>query len=161
LHHPRVASAEPDPCNPIVTRTDKEWRTRAMTSFPELREEVQDEDEMPSVYSLFSELEFMVRGAHREGNEDRLRRIYGYASWARVQGDDDIQNAAGVSFYEHFFDEPWMRPLVIPWINSSVVSEYMGLWEFRLSEPDLEEVQQLLYRARLMHLTGHKRKRRR
>ena len=38
-----------------------------------------------------------------------LRRIYGYASWARGQPVDDIQNAAGVSFYEHLFDERWMR----------------------------------------------------
>ena len=99
--------------------------------------------------------------AHRDGDEDRLRRIYCYASWARQQPDENIQNAAGVSFYEHLFDERWMRQLVIPWLNSAIVREYMGLWEFRLSAADLEEVQQLLSRGRLLHLKGQKRKRRR
>jgi hypothetical protein len=55
----------------------------------------------------------MLSRAHRDGDDDTLRRIYGYASWAREQPDDDIQNAAGVAFYEHLFDEQWMRPLVI------------------------------------------------
>ena len=90
-----------------------------------------------------------------------LRRIYGYASWAREQPDDDIQNAAGVSFYEHLFDERWMRPLVVPWINSRIVCEYMGLWEFRLSDADLEEVRRLLYRGRLLHFKGQNRTKRR
>ena len=138
-----------------------DWRARALASFPELREELEEEDDIFSIYILFSELDYMVRTAHRDGDEDRLRRIYGYASWARQQPDENIQNAAGVSFYEHLFDERWMRQLVIPWLNSAIVREYMGLWEFRLSAADLEEVQQLLSRGRLLHLKGQKRKRRR
>ena len=100
---------------------------------------------------LFMELVSLLKSAHRENDDDTLRRIYGYASWARGQPDDDIQNAVGVSFYEHLFDERWMRPLVIPWINSSIVRDCMGLWELMLSEADFEEVRQLLYRARLLH----------
>ena len=92
----------------------------------------------------------MLEDAHREGDGASLRRIYGYASWVREQPDDDLQNAAGVSFYEHLFDQRWMRPLVIPWINTTIVLGYMGLWEFSLSADDLEEVRQLLYRARLL-----------
>ena len=103
----------------------------------------------------------MVRTAHRDGDDDGLRRIYGYASWAREQPDEDIQNAAGVSFYEHLFDQKWMRPLVIPWINSAIVRDYLGLWEFMLPPADLEEVRQLLSRGRLLHLKGQGRKRRR
>ena len=44
-----------------------------------------------------------------------------------------------------------MRPLVIPWINSAIVRDCMGLWELMLSEADFEEVRQLLYRAPLLH----------
>ena len=99
--------------------------------------------------------------AHRTGGDDTLGRIYGYASWAREQPDDDIQNAAGVSFYEHLFDQKWMRPLVTPWINSTIVRDYLGLWEFTLPPADLEEVRQLLYRGRLLHLRGQSRTRRR
>jgi hypothetical protein len=75
-----------------------------------------------------------------------LRRSSGYAYWAREQPDDDIQNAAGVSFYEHLFDERWMRPLVISWINGTIVREYARLRELRLSPDDLDEVRQLLRR---------------
>ena len=89
---------------------------------PELREELEDESDIFSIYILFSELEEMVGTAHRDGDDDMLRRIYGYASWARGQPDDDIQNAAGVSFYEHLFDQKWMRPLVIPWIDGAMAS---------------------------------------
>ena len=138
-----------------------DWRARALASFPELREELEDEEDIFSVYTLFSELEGMVRAAHRDGDEHMLRRIYGYASWARQQPDDDIQNAVGVSFYEHLFDERWMRPLVIPWLNSAIVREYMELWEFMLAADDLEEVRKLLSQGRLLHLQGEKRKRRR
>ena len=54
-----------------------------------------------------------------------------------------------------------MRPLVIPWINSAVVRDYMGLWELRLSPADLDEVRRLLHRGRLLRPKGQKRKRRR
>ncbi len=50
-----------------------------------------------------------------------------------------------------------MRPLVIPWINGSIVREYMGLWELMLSPADLEEVRQLLDRERLLQPKGKKR----
>ena len=54
-----------------------------------------------------------------------------------------------------------MRPLVIPWINSTIVRESLGLWEYRLSPGDFKEVRQLLWRGRLLHLKDRKRKRRR
>ena len=124
--------------------------------FPSFETGFEDEDDIFSIYILFGDLLDLLKGAHREGDEDMLRRIYGYASWAREQPDDDIQNAAGVSFYEHLFDERWMRPLVISWINGTIVREYMGLWEFRLSPDDLDEVRQLLHRGRLLHIKGQK-----
>src|SRR5262245_13058790 len=151
-----IAFSRSAPDNPPVAHSTNDWRTQALSTFPQLHEL---RDQGFSIYGLFSELDDMVRTAHREGNEDMLRRIYGYASWARVQADDDVQNAAGVSFYEHLFDERWMWPLVIPWINSTIVRDYMELWEFRLSASDLEEVRQLLYRGRLIHLKGQSRKR--
>ena len=54
-----------------------------------------------------------------------------------------------------------MRPLVIPWLNSAVVREYMELREFMLSADDLDEVRRLLSQGGLLHLEGQKRKRRR
>lgn len=147
--------------NRIVANPSEDWRSRALASFPELREELEDEDDIFSIYILFTELDPLLKSAHREGDDDMLRRIYGYASWAREQPDDDIQNAAGVSFYEHLFDQKWMRPLVIPWINSAIVRDYLNLWELMLPPADLEEVRQLLYRGRLLHVKGQSRKGRR
>ncbi len=147
--------------NASVANPSEDWRARALASFPELRDGLEDDDDIFSVYILLGELLDLLEGAHREGDDDMLRSIYGYASWAREQADDDCRNAAGVSFYEHLFDERWMRPLVIPWINSAVVRDYMGLWELRLSPADLDEVQRLLHRRRLLPPKGQKQKRRR
>ena len=147
--------------NASVANPSEDWRARALASFPELREGLEEEGDIFSVYILLGELLHLLKGAHRKSDDDMLRSIYGYASWAREQADDDSRNAAGVSFYEHLFDERWMRPLVIPWINSAVVRDYMGLWEFRLPPADLDEVRRLLHRGRLLHPSGQKRKRRR
>jgi len=144
-----------------VANPSEDWRARALASFPELGDGLAGDDDIVSIYILLGELLELLEQAHRDGDDETLRRIYGYASWARQQSDDDIQNAAGVSFYEHLFDERWMRPLVIPWINSAIVREYMGLWELRLPPDDLDEVRQLLHRARLLHVRGQKRKKRR
>jgi hypothetical protein len=144
-----------------VANPSEDWRARALASFPGLRDDLEDEDRIFSIYILLGDLLHLLNGAHREGDDDMLRRIYGYAAWSREQPDDDIQNAAGVSFYEHLFDERWMRPLVTPWITSRVVRDYMGLWEFRLSPADFDEVRRLLQQGRLLHLKGQKRKRRR
>jgi hypothetical protein len=144
-----------------VANPSEDWRARARASFPELRDGLEAKDGIFSIYVLLGELLHLLEGAHREGDDDMLRRVYSYASWAREQPDDDIQNAAGVSLYEHLFDQRWMRPLVIPWIDSTVVREYMALWEVMLSSDDLDEVRQLLHRGGLLHLKGQKRKRKR
>ena len=144
-----------------MTHVGDDWRTRALGSFPELRDQLVNEGDNFSAYILFGELLDMLGGAHREGDDETLTRIYGYASWAREQEDRDTWNAAAVSFYEHLFDERWMRPLVIPWINSAIVREYIGLWELMLSPSDLEEVRQLLYAARLLQVQAQRRKGRR
>ena len=64
-----------------MANPSQDWRARAHASFPEFREELEDEtgdeDDIFSIYSLFSELEDMVRTAHRDGDDDLLRRIYG------------------------------------------------------------------------------------
>ncbi len=80
-----------------MSGSGSDWRARAIGSFPELRDELEDEDAVFSIYILFSELLSMLEDAHRGADEGTLRRIYGYASWAREQPDDDVQNAAGVS----------------------------------------------------------------
>ena len=121
----------------------EEWRSRAIETFPELRAELDDADEIFSPYALWFELLPLVAEAHRESDDDRLRRIYGYASWSFEQGGD-LANAVAVSFYEHLLDEQWMRPLALPWLNARVVLTVRPLWSDGLSAEEMKEVEWLI-----------------
>jgi hypothetical protein len=121
----------------------EEWRSRAIESFPELHAELVDPDELFSVYALWFELLPLAEEAHRAGDDDPLKRIYGYASWCFEQGGD-LRNAVAVSFYEHLLDERWMRSLALPWLNARVVREVRPLWSERLSIDDMREVDTLI-----------------
>jgi hypothetical protein len=140
-----------------VANPSADWRARALASFPELRDGLEVEDDIFSIYILLGELLDLLKVPIARATRTCFGASTSNASWAREQADDDSRNAADVSFYEHLFDERWMRPLVIPWINSAVVRDYMGLWEFRLSPTDLDEVRRLLHQARLLHLEDPKR----
>jgi hypothetical protein len=54
------------------------------------------------------------------------------------------RDVTGVSFYEHLFDEKWMRPLVIPWLHPEVIRDHWSLWEQRLPPEDVEEIKTLV-----------------
>ena len=119
------------------------WRRKAIEAFPELRDDLDDERAIFSVYALWWDLLPLTEQAHREGNDDLLRRIYGFTAWCRQQGGD-LHNAVAVGFYEHLFDERWMRPLVVPWLAEDVIREIRPLWEMVLSPEDMREVDKLL-----------------
>jgi hypothetical protein len=120
-----------------------EWRSKAVENFPELREELNDTDEIFSPYALWWELLSLATEAHRATDDDLLRRIYGYASWSYEQGGD-LANAVAVSFYEHLLDERWMRPLTVPWLNARVVKDIRTLWSDHLSAEEMREVELLI-----------------
>jgi hypothetical protein len=130
------------------------WRKRAIESFPELRRALNDRGEIWSIYAFWMELRPMVEEAHRENRTDFLRRAYAFADWCRQQKSKDLWNSVGVSFYEHLFDEKWMRPLVIPWLYPEVVRDHWSLWEHRLQASDLEEVQALVEKGGLAAAWG-------
>jgi hypothetical protein len=122
------------------------WRRRAIEAFPELRRELDAKGEVFSVYALWFELLPLAREAHRENNEDLLHRIYDFAEWCDRHGGE-LSNAVGVSFYEHLFDERWMRPLVVPWLTGKIIRNVWPLWEARLSPEEMREVDGLLRRS--------------
>ena len=120
------------------------WRKRAIESFPELQRALNDRREIWSIYALWMELRPLVEQAHRENRTDFLSRAYRFADWCRQQKSKELWNSVGVSFYEHLFDEKWMRPLVVPWLFPEVVRDHWSLWEMRLKPQELAEVKALV-----------------
>jgi hypothetical protein len=118
------------------------WRRRAIEDFPDLRVALNDPGY--TIYRLFFDLLPAVRTAHREADDVRLTTIYGYATWCARQRSKDLWNAAGVAFYEHLFDEPWMSPSVPPWLPGDIRASHLGLWRARLSVRDFATVTELL-----------------
>jgi hypothetical protein len=127
----------------VMMRADMAtWRRRAIETFPELRRDLNDPGY--SIYLLFFDLLVEVRVAHREQREERLRSIYGFAQWCFHQDAEPLWNAAGVAFYEHLFDERWMREAAAPWLPADVREGCIGLWRARLPAADFAEVERLL-----------------
>lgn len=123
------------------------WRRKALALFPDQRYDVQRPDF--SIYMLFFRLLPMCREAHEAGDEDGLRRIYGFAEWCFEQRAKDMWNAAGVAFYEHLFDDhPSLWPEVVEWLSPLVIKGCWGLWEWRLSADELAGVKRLIDECR-------------
>src|SRR5438132_11252436 len=97
------------------------WRRKALQLFPELQVELNDSDY--SIYMLYFELLPKVREAHKQGDEEMLAKIYGYAEWCLHQHSEDLWNAAGVAFYEHLLEgskkSRW--PMILSWLSPSVL----------------------------------------
>ena len=120
------------------------WRRRALESFPELKNELNDPEY--STYQLFAALRHMVWQAHDAGDDARLRAIYGFAQWCSEQQSDVLWNAAGVSLYEHLFDErkdraDWAK--VAEWLSPTIVRSVWGLWEWRLTPEEMRDLEKL------------------
>ena len=122
------------------------WRRKALETFPELRHELSDAREVFSANALWFELLPLARDAHREENADLLHRIYGFAEWCHRQ-TGELSNAVAVSFYEHLFDERWMRPLVSRWLTAEIVRDIRPLWKAHLGPEEMREVDEVLRRG--------------
>lgn len=120
------------------------WREQALEAVPELRTELQNDRDVFSPYVLWFELLPRLRQAHRAQDDEVLARIYGLAEWCRIQPEKEIWNSVGVAFYEHLFDESWMRPHVPRWLSDEAIAGAWGLWERRLDAEDMNEVRRLL-----------------
>jgi len=122
------------------------WRRRAIDLFPEFRQDLLIKDY--SLYQLFSDLLPRVEQAHADGDEEILRRVYGFAAWCASQEPKDLWNATGVAFYEHVFDRWNQRHMVVPWLSPQVIADSWNLWEMRLNPSQLAELRQLFANCR-------------
>ena len=126
------------------------WRKRAIDLFPEFRQDLAIE--VYSLYQLFSDLLPRVEQAHSDGDEELLRRAYGFAAWCASQKTKDLWNATGVAFYEHLFDRRNQRQKVVPWLSPQVISDHWSRRELRLNPAQLAELHQLFADRREQHL---------
>ncbi len=114
-----------------------------MTLFPPLKDDLSDNDYTP--YTLFGDLRRLVREAHRNNDEEMLRSIYCFAEWCLRQKSENLWNAAGVSFYEHLFDDfrrGWH--LIVPWLSPYVVQKVRNLGELFHDEEELAQIHRLI-----------------
>ncbi|TWP52781.1 hypothetical protein FKR81_06530 [Lentzea tibetensis] len=119
-----------------------DWRERAQALVPELRDVL--EQESWSCHVFLAELSQLAMEAHREGNDDVLRRAYEFAHWCFHQPEQFLEHAALVSFYEHVFDDWALRDEVAPWLPVDVLPKVRALWEWRWDAERLTEVDRLL-----------------
>ncbi|SDP77026.1 hypothetical protein SAMN05421507_11484 [Lentzea jiangxiensis] len=135
-----VRSAGEDRATIVTCVVD--WRERASALVPELRA-VAEAGEW-SCHVFFSELCQLTQEAHREQDDDVLRRAYGFAHWCFHQPEQFLGNAALISFYEHVFDDWDLREEVAAWLPVDVLPKVRALWEWRWPKEQLSEVDQLL-----------------
>lgn len=103
------------------------WRRKLLALFPEHRYNI--EKEYFSVYSFYVDFLPLTFEAHKENNEEFLRKIYGFSEWCFNQKAKDLWNAAGVSFYEHIFSIKktyWKE--IIPWLSNNIINQCKCLW---------------------------------
>jgi hypothetical protein len=130
--------------------TMPEWKRKALAMFPDLRDELDEED--ASIYTLFFELLPRCHEAHKNGDiRFELPRIYAYAEWCFHQTENDLWNAAGVAFYEHLIDEPETQEAIPEWIKPDIFEGISGLFEWRLGSVAYQELQD---RYRRLHPSG-------
>ena len=111
--------------------------------FPELASEIDTDAFSP--YALFFILLPFAHVAHRNGDDDALRRVYGYAQWCHHQRHgSELPNAVAVAFYEHLFDNWGLREQIASWLSPKVASDIWPLWQQRLDADQLIALRALM-----------------
>lgn len=112
------------------------WRKKAIEIAPELKHEFQDAD--LSLHLVFSSFLSLLKEAHLANYKERIRKIYDYAEWCFTQKDQQLWNAAGVSFYEHLGDDEITLSQLPKWSKKDIYKEVRELLKLRLSEKQLK-----------------------
>ena len=86
-----------------------QWRKVALKLFPQEREFILSDDEEYGVYNLFFQLRGQFADAIAGGNTETATRILDFAGYClnnKLASDgEDISGAAGVSLFEHIFED--------------------------------------------------------
>jgi hypothetical protein len=122
--------------------TAPSWRQKAVSMFPYLHHlNAELEDEEFSVYMLFHDLLPLCLKAHQSNSDWELQRIYDYAEWCwrqDIQGEDDLENAVDVAFYEHLSE---FIPLseIRKWVKPDIFEQLHEIFETTFTDKISEE----------------------
>jgi len=116
----------------------EEWRTKLIESLPDHRSDWEDPEN--SIYLAFTDLNAMCQEAHERGDDATLRAIYDFAAWCARQEEEDLWNAAGVSFYEHVVDHPIAVRDFPRWVPPDVFRNVAPLLEERMDEQEFAQL---------------------
>ena len=87
----------------------RHWRTEASRRFPQHEEFTSSADEEYAIYNLFFELRGEFEHAVTSSDTARAVKIMEFAGFCLrgefISDGEDISVAAGVSFFEHLFDD--------------------------------------------------------
>jgi hypothetical protein len=120
------------------------WRRNALRLFPELHDQIEGGDAF-SPYAFFFLLLPFARDAHKRGDQEALRRVYGFAQWCHHQrAGSELPNAVDVAFYEHLFDDWSLREQTVAWLSPTIRTDLWPLWKLRLDEQKTAPLRQLL-----------------
>lgn len=110
----------------------EKWREYAIRLFPDFRGFYEDDEE--TIWSVLSDQLREVREAHRNGDIDRLKRIYEFAEWCFLQRDiqPEMWEAAVPAFYEHLVDRTETYDVIPQWIKPEIFRELLPVFEHRL-----------------------------
>jgi hypothetical protein len=119
----------------------EEWRSKALTSFPELRHEITRNQGGP--LGLWSDLHLALAAAYQATpiNGDLIQRIYDYAAWCFRQpetgdADTDLSSAAAVGFIESLPLDQRVSDDLYRWLSVEAFEGCESLFRHHLSEEE-------------------------
>ena len=95
------------------------------------------------------ELNAKCQDAHDQNDQVMLSKIYDFAVWCSRQTDEDVWNAAGVSFYEHIIDHPIALKEIPRRIPPDVFHEISSLLQWRMGNEAFLEFKSRYEKERL------------
>ncbi len=119
----------------------EDWRSKALTSFPELEYEITRNQGGP--IGLWTDLHSALASAYRATptNEELIRRIYDFAAWCfrRPETGDaetDLSSAAAVGFIESLPLDQVVSDDLYRWVSVETFEGCESLFRHHLSEEE-------------------------
>ncbi len=111
---------------------------KAIQCAPELKKEFEQPD--LNLYTVFMELLPLLRQAHINNDNERLKNIYDFAEWCFKQNDVRLWNPAGVSFYEHLADTDVTYLQFTNWIKKEIYFDIRDLLNQRVDDEKMKRL---------------------